>query len=80
MRRALKTLLGTRPGLEVIGEAAGKRELISQIESARPDLLLLDDLIDKPMADLLVTLQQLDFCPMVIVLGGRSLAGGASTR
>ena len=81
MRRALKTLLGTRPGLEVIGEAADKRELISQIESARPDLLLLDDdLTDEPMADLIATLQQLDFCPMVIVLGGRSLAGGASTR
>jgi two-component system response regulator NreC len=72
MRRALKTLLGTRPGLEVMGEAADKRELISQIENARPDLLLLDDLTDEPMADLIATLQQLDFCPMVIVLGGRA--------
>jgi DNA-binding NarL/FixJ family response regulator len=73
MRRALKTLLDTRPGLEVAGEAANKKELISQVESARPHLLLLDeDLSDEPMADLMATLQQFDPRPMVMVLGGRS--------
>ena len=73
MRRALKTLLGTRPGLEVVGEAAEKGELMSQVESARPDLLLLDDdLADEPMADLIAALQQFDPCPMVMVLGNRS--------
>jgi DNA-binding NarL/FixJ family response regulator len=73
MRRALKTLLGTRPGLEVIGEAADKRELISQIETEPPDLLLLDeDLTEKLVENVIVPLQQLDSCPMVIVLGSRS--------
>jgi DNA-binding NarL/FixJ family response regulator len=75
MRRALKTLLGTRPGVEVIGEAADKRELINQVECARPDLLLLDEgLSDEPMADLMATLQQIDSCPLVMVLGSRSEA------
>jgi DNA-binding NarL/FixJ family response regulator len=73
MRRALKTLLDTRPGLEVVGEAADKGELISQIENARPDLLLLDDdLSEEAMADLIATLQQYDPPPMAMVLGGRS--------
>ncbi|MGB3717217.1 MAG: response regulator [Candidatus Promineifilaceae bacterium] len=78
MRRALKTLLDTRPGLEVVGEAANKKELISQVESARPHLLLLDeDLSDEPMADLIAALQQVDPPPMVMVLGGRSESGEA---
>ena len=73
MRRALKTLLDTRPGLEVVGEAAEKGEMISQIESARPDLLLLDDdLSVEDMVDLIATLQQFDPPPMAMILGGRS--------
>jgi two-component system response regulator NreC len=73
MRRALKTLLDTRPGLEVVGEAAENGELISQIESARPDLLLLDDdLSEGAVEDLIAALQQFYPCPLVMVLGGRS--------
>jgi DNA-binding NarL/FixJ family response regulator len=69
----LKTLLDTRPGLEVVGEAADKGELIGQIESARPDLLLIDeDLPEEGMVDLFAALQQFDPPPMVMVLGGRS--------
>jgi DNA-binding NarL/FixJ family response regulator len=73
MRLALKTLLDTRPGLKVVGEAAEKGEMISQIESTRPDLLLLDDdLSVEAMADLIAALQQFDPPPMVMVLGDRS--------
>lgn len=73
MRRALKTLLSTRPGYDVIGEAANKDELISQIESTHPDILLLDeDLSDEATTDLISTIQQYDFCPSVIVIGSRS--------
>ena len=75
MRRALKTLLGTRPGLEVIGEAADKSDLISQINTETPDLLLLDeDLTEMLVNDVIIPLKQFDPCPAVIVLGGRAEA------
>jgi DNA-binding NarL/FixJ family response regulator len=75
MRRALKTLLGTRPGLEVIGEAADKSELISQINTEMPDLLLLDEELSQELVnDVIVPLQQFDPCPAVLVLGDRAEA------
>jgi len=42
VRHGLKVLLGTDPGLEVVGEAANGRKAIERVEQLRPDVVLMD--------------------------------------
>lgn len=42
VRRGLADLIHTAPGLEVVGEAGTVREALARIESARPDVAVLD--------------------------------------
>lgn len=42
MRRGLLALLGTDPGLEVIGQAGDGDEALALVRASRPDVLLLD--------------------------------------
>ena len=42
MRRGLLALLGTDPGLEVIGQAGDGDEALALVRTSRPDVLLLD--------------------------------------
>ena len=83
-RFALRTLLGQRPGLCIVGEATDAAGLLAQVEAACPDLVLLDwGLRDLVADDLLPGLRTL--CPglRVIALSGRAedeatvLAAGA---
>jgi DNA-binding NarL/FixJ family response regulator len=58
--------------LEIVGEVMDGRELLAEVEMARPDLVLLDwSLLQKPAVDLLVALREV--CPhlAVIVLSGK---------
>ncbi|NCF67981.1 MAG: response regulator [Chloroflexi bacterium] len=72
LRNALKGFLQTRPGYEVVGTAADKEELLIQVETKSPDLLLLDeDLTVLLIEEVIVPLQRFDPCPKIVVLGGR---------
>ncbi len=42
VREGLRTLLGVKPGLEVIGEAGDGLEAVSMAQSLQPDVILLD--------------------------------------
>ena len=42
VRRGIKDLLETEPGIEVLGEATNGQEAISGIAAAQPDLILMD--------------------------------------
>jgi DNA-binding NarL/FixJ family response regulator len=79
IRFALRALLKRQPGIELVGEAGDAQDLETQIETARPDALLLDWWL-KGMAtdDLLAELKER--CPSlrVIVLSGRPEARRAA--
>jgi DNA-binding NarL/FixJ family response regulator len=75
LRNALKTLLQTRPGIEVTGTVADTEELFVQVKSKAADLLLLDEELSRELVeDVIVPLQQFDTCLAVMVLGGRAEA------
>ncbi|WP_425308019.1 response regulator transcription factor [Ammonicoccus fulvus] len=42
LRRGLRLLLGTEPGIEVVGEAADGQEALVMVERRRPDVVLAD--------------------------------------
>jgi DNA-binding NarL/FixJ family response regulator len=42
VRRGMRSLLDTEPGVEVIGEAANGREALKLLETLRPDIAILD--------------------------------------
>ncbi len=73
LRDALKTFFHARPGVEIIGMIANKAELLTNVEAESPDLLLLDeDLTEKLVEDVIIPIQQLDYPPMVMVIGYRA--------
>ncbi len=75
VRFALRTLLGRRPGLEVVGEAAVAGELPDLVGATRPDLVLLHWRLEEAAPGLLSALHEL--CPnlRVIVLSARPEVG-----
>jgi DNA-binding NarL/FixJ family response regulator len=84
VRFALRTLLETEPGWQVVNEAVDAEELIAQTAVSTPDLVLLDwELPGLTAAEPLSTLRAV--CPnaFVIALSGRleahraALAAGA---
>jgi DNA-binding NarL/FixJ family response regulator len=48
-RNGLKALLATRPGIEIVGEAADGQEAIQFVEQCRPDVVLMD--VRMPLID-----------------------------
>ncbi len=57
VRDGLRTILGTQPDFEVVGEAAHGTEVLRQVDELQPDLLLLD--LEMPRMDGVETLRQL---------------------
>ena len=86
VRSALRLLLEQEPGLSVVGEAASADELLAQVQTAGPDIVLLDwELPGRPAAEVVSALHEC--CPglSVIALSGRpearraALAAGCDT-
>jgi DNA-binding NarL/FixJ family response regulator len=72
VRFALRVLLDRQPGLEVVGEAVDAQDLLTLVETACPDAVLLGwELPGMVMDDLLPMLREV--CPemVVIALSGR---------
>ena len=79
VRFALRTLLERQRGVQIVGEAADLKALLSQIRMACPDLVLLDwELRGSVAADFLPALRKV--CPdlAVIVLSGQPEARRAA--
>ena len=75
LRNALTTLLQTRPGIEIAGAAADKKDLFAQVKSNPPDLLLLDEALSHELVKkVILPLQQFDARPAILVLGSRAEA------
>ena len=75
LRNALTTLLQTRPGIEITGVVADKKNIFVQVESNPSDLLLLDETLSQELVkEVIVPLQQFDPCPAILVLGGQAEA------
>jgi len=84
-RRAIRLLIRTRLGLEVVGEASEVDELMSLVKANQADLVLLDEgLPGAQLSELVSDLRGLDVSPAVIVLNGKpeteavALAAGAN--
>jgi DNA-binding NarL/FixJ family response regulator len=86
VRRGLRSLLETQPGLEVVGEASDGLEAVRLCEDSRPDILILDIAMPKLNGiEVASRVQKLDPAPRVIVLSMhtdesyiiRALAAGA---
>jgi DNA-binding NarL/FixJ family response regulator len=84
VRWALQALLERQPGWEIVGEVVSARELLIQVQTTCPDLVLLD--WELPDSAAVALLSELDAaCPdlAVIALSGRpgarraALAAGA---
>jgi DNA-binding NarL/FixJ family response regulator len=80
----MRLLLEKGLELDVVGEAADGKELVAQLESLQPDILLLDwDLPGRSTTNLFDGFRELDRQPRVIVLGVKpesrqsALAAGA---
>lgn len=71
-RSALRLYLQEACGLEVVGEAANSEELLAQVQTRNPNVVLLEwGLPGQPGLELLPVLQGRDGQPVVIVLSGR---------
>lgn len=72
VRFAMRVLLERQPGLEVIGEAVDAEDLLAQVETTCPDLVLLGwELPGLEAADLVSALRQAGPNLSVIALSGR---------
>ncbi len=70
LRLALELLLREEPGINVVGTASETEGLLALIQTARPDLVLLDwDLPGRPCAQVLGTARSANGQPAFIVLG-----------
>ena len=79
-RLALRIYLQAQRGLEVVGEAARGRDLLEQLGALCPDLVLLEwDLPDRPSANLLADLRNLNCQPLVVVYGNHPESSSAAT-
>ena len=79
VRFALRTLLERQPGLEIVGEVDRSGELLSQVKTTCPDLVLLDwSLRGSAAADALFALRKVWADLAVIVLSGRPEARQAA--
>jgi DNA-binding NarL/FixJ family response regulator len=71
-RSALRLLLQEASGFEVVGEAADSEELLAQVQSRHPSVVLLEwELPGMPGLELLPVLLGRNGRPVVIVLSGR---------
>jgi DNA-binding NarL/FixJ family response regulator len=65
-RRAISSLIKTRLGLNVIGEAGDYKELMDLVKANKLELVLLDDdLPGMELGKLVPTLRGLDYSPAV---------------
>jgi len=70
LRLALELLLREEPGAYVVGTASSTQGLLGLIQSACPDLVLLDwDLPGLPSIEVLAEVSSADCRPKIIVLG-----------
>jgi DNA-binding NarL/FixJ family response regulator len=66
-REGLRTLLSTRPDMEVVGEAANGEEAVALVEKLRPNVVLMD--LRMPTVDgIQATARLRDRCPEIPVL------------
>jgi DNA-binding NarL/FixJ family response regulator len=71
-RSALSFLLQEASGFEVVGEAADSEELLAQVQTRHPSVVLLEwGLSGQPGVDLLPALRDQNSRSVVIVLSGR---------
>lgn len=71
-RSALRLLLQEANGFEVVGEAADSEELLAEVQSRHPHVVLLEwGLPGQPGLELIPVLQGRNGQPEVIVLSGR---------
>ena len=71
-RSALRLLLQEASGFEVVGEAADSEELLAQVQTRHPNVVLLEwELPGMPGLELLPVLLGRNGRPVVIVLSGR---------
>ena len=67
VREGLRALLGTEPGLEIIGEAADGKDAVAAIRTLKPDVVLLD-LVMPHMSGLDVIIEVVRDNPQVRIL------------
>ena len=78
MRQLLAQLLGSDPGIEVVGTAADAARARERIVTLAPDVMTLD--VEMPGMDGLTFLQELmDRCPMPVVMVSSLTAAGCAT-
>jgi DNA-binding NarL/FixJ family response regulator len=79
VRFALRVLLERKPHLKIVGEAANAQDLLAQVKTVHPDLVLLAWELPGPAKDYLPPNLK-KACPglVVIALSGRPEAQGAA--
>jgi DNA-binding NarL/FixJ family response regulator len=72
LRSALRLMLETRLGLEVIMEARDMEHVLAQVEDSRPDCIILDwELPGRPTRERVTVLRAMVPCLKVIALSAR---------
>jgi len=86
VRWALREALSKADDIEIVGEAGTAAETLAMLETAKPDVLLLDiTLPDRSGFDVLAEMRQIETAPLVVVLtwhtelsyAARAIAAGA---
>jgi NarL family two-component system response regulator LiaR len=69
VREGLRTLIGTEPGMEVVGEAGDGIEAIEQAQALNPDVVLLDMMMPrKDGLEVINALKEMDSQARILVL------------